>query len=119
MEELRHEWFELEQFVGYKVPMLLKLLLWKSGYDSILSMKQISMQNIGKLEEFIQKKRNQIFGQIFAELNHIDEIDRSVDIYENQEVFELLPGHRTILLSLPNYIDRMQSNAVKNSMKVN
>lgn len=112
MEKIASEWAELEKFVGQSVPMFLKLLLWKTGYDSLLSIKEISNNTIEGLEQYIQRKKNQIFDEIFTKLNDFGNNDHSLSIYKEQEVFEFLPGHRTILLSLRSNIENMQLQAV-------
>lgn len=112
MEKIASEWAALEKFVGQSVPMFLKLLLLKTGYDSLLSIKQISTDTIEDIQQYIQRKKNQIFSEIFTELNHFDNTDQVASGYEEQEVFEFLPGHRTILLSLRSNIRNMQLQAV-------
>lgn len=112
MENLSNEWAALENVFGQRVPMFLKLLLWKTGYDSLLSVKQISTDAVKELEEYIQRKKNQIFPEIFAELNNFGNDDHSLSGYNDQEVFEFLPGHRTILMSFRNNIENMQLQIV-------
>lgn len=41
LEKIRNEWTNLEHYMGFEVPVCLKFLLWKSGYDSTYSVKQI------------------------------------------------------------------------------
>lgn len=93
---------DLENFCGQKVPECLKFILWKSGYDSVISIKRISEEKITKIEQHIQKKRKVILSQLD------DADDTTVIEYKKQEVFEFLPGHRDILLDLPKTINNMQ-----------
>lgn len=109
MDDIKREWAHLENFVGHNVPMFLKLLLWKCGFDSMISIKQISSVQIGKIEEYIQTKGNQKLFEILLEL---DDNDSSVMVYKNQQIFEFLPGHRETLLSLQSNIEKMQSKHV-------
>lgn len=112
MEKISSEWAALEKFVGQNVPMFLKVLLWKTGYDSLLSIKQITTDTIKELEQFMQRKKNEILPKIFTELNNFGNKDYSLSEYEDQEVFEFLPGHRTILMSFRSNIEGMQLKGV-------
>lgn len=107
--ELESEWTILEKCIGDKVPMCLKVLLWKTGYDSLYSVKYISNDNIEKIEKFIQRKRKLIMPQL-DEL--CDENDTALAEYKKQRIFEFLPGHRSILLDLPRSIENMQSQVM-------
>lgn len=57
MERLKSEWTDIENFVGHEFPMFLKLILWKSGYDSMISIKEISSDRIDVIEKHIKKKK--------------------------------------------------------------
>lgn len=105
MEEM---WANLEHCVGYKVPASLKYMLWKCGYDCEISVKQISEKRIEELEKFIQKNRNEILSN--------EGLGDDMCIYKKQRIFEFLPGHKTILLDLPESIKKMQSeNTLENT----
>lgn len=102
------EWSSLENCIGEKVPKCLKVLLWKIGYDSMYSIKQISSKTIEEIEKCIEKSRENI-------LPYIDELineDDAVIYYQKQKVFKFLPGHRSILLDLPNSIREMQKKVI-------
>lgn len=101
MEDIENVWFNLELYIGYEVPVCLKMLLWKCGYDSMFSVKQICDERIQELEKFIQEKRT----EIFPLLNE----DNDISLYKKQKTFEFLPGHRNILLHLSQNINSMQA----------
>lgn len=92
------EWSNLENFVGHKLPMFLKLLLSRSGYDCMLSVKQITNEKIDELAKYIDKNKNKILCKIIKDLEQLNYCDDSLSAYKEQEVFDFLPGHRTILL---------------------
>lgn len=94
MEKL---WADLENFNRIEMPMCLKVLLSKCGYDTMLSLKYICEKSITEIEEHIQKYKN----KILADENHMDEC---LYDYKQQDVFQFLPGHRNILLDLPQSI---------------
>lgn len=110
MERLTREWIDIENFVGHEFPMFLKLILWKSGYDSMISIKEISSAEIAVIEKHIEKKKNEILSEILLIMENAGALDDSVHIYEEQEVFLFLPGHRNILLSLRKNIENMQAS---------
>lgn len=115
MENSISEWSNIEKFVGDEVPMFLKQLLWKCGYDSMISIKEISSDAIDNLEKHIQKNRNQILGEILLKLDDSGGNDHSLSEYKKQEVFEFIPGHHSILLSLPSKIKCMQLQTVNHA----
>lgn len=78
----------------------------------MLSIKQFSNETINELEQYIQKKKSSILPEIYEKLACFGEDDHSLSEYDNQDLFEFLPGHRTILLSLKSNIQRMQKQAV-------
>ena len=78
--------------------MCLKVLLWKCGYDTMLSVKYLSDEKIKKMEKHIQKYKNKIF--------HGNEC---LSDYEKENVFSFLPAHMDILIELPQNIREMQS----------
>lgn len=101
-EKVKCEWAKLEQYIGFEVPICLKILLWKSGFDSMFSVNQLCENNIKEMENFIQTNRTQIL-TLLNEANDMRE-------YENQKKFQFLPGHRNILLDLPECIKHMRSD---------
>lgn len=118
MDKITNEWSDIETFVGYKVPMFLKLILWESGYDCMISIKEITNDKIIKLEDFIQKKRNKILYKILSDLEKLNKSDDSLNAYKEQQLFQFLPGHRNILLSLRGNIERMQQAVTSGSDKL-
>lgn len=111
MDNLIGVWEDLEKFVGHEIPIFLKLLLWKAGYDNMISVHQICDKKIGELEKFIDNRKNQILREIMTELENFDSddsISASISAYKNNADFEFLPGHRSILLSLSGHIQNMQ-----------
>lgn len=95
-------WADLENYSRNEVPICLKVLLWKCGYDTILSLKYINEESIAEIEEHVQKYKEKIL---------FDESDMSeyLDDYKKQNIFKFLPGHRSILLDLLQSISGMQS----------
>lgn len=96
MDELK----PLEKFIGFEIPICVKSLLLFCGYDTIVSVKQITAQRIVEMQDYIRENSDDLFKN-----------NGDVGDYNNQIRFEFLPGHRTILLSLPQLISDMQANA--------
>lgn len=106
--QIINEWGKLEKCLGYEVPMCLKLIMWKSGYDSLLSVKQMCEENILKVEKYVQKNRTKILPLLDDKIDTVE--------YKKQKIFEFLPGHRCILMDLPKSIKKMQSELLANDM---
>lgn len=94
-------WADIEHFNQIEVPMCLKVLLSKCGYDSMLSLKYISETRITEIEYYVRKFKNKIFSDG-------NDTDGCLYEYEKQDLFTILPGHRSILLDLPQSIRKMQ-----------
>lgn len=107
MDEITTIWVNLERCMECKVPMSLKYILWKSGYDTIISVKQMNEKRIEELESFIQKKRSEIL--LDTTLNENYDMSGDMCVYQKQTTFQFLPGHKKILFDLPEQIQKMQS----------
>lgn len=99
MEEM---WAAIENFNHLEVPMCLKVLLSKCGYNTMLSLKYISERRITEMEDHVRKYKHNIFSDG-------SDLDECLYEYKKQELFTVLPGHRSILLDLPQTIRKMQA----------
>lgn len=94
------DWINFENFIGEEFPSCLKRILYLCGYDSFISIKEMKESHISKVEIFIDE-------------NHRDEIKLlsccHSEYYQQQSTFKFLPGHETLLLVLPKYIDEYLS----------
>lgn len=95
-------WVDIEHFNQIEVPMCLKFILSKCGYDTMLSLKYISETAITEIECHVRKYKNKIFSDG-------NDMDQCLHEYKNQDLFTILPGHRSILLDLPQCIRKMQA----------
>lgn len=86
---------QIEDFIGYKLPISLKSFLSEAAYTSLISLKMLSDVNINKLESYINTNRDSVRPEKFDE-------------YKGQREFSFLPGHRDILLNLPTTIENMK-----------
>lgn len=101
----------LENFIGQNVPDILKLLLYVSGYDTLISIKQLTSTKIANLEQWINKSLHEGYSGLVKifENNAYNESVLYKDIIKRKGNFEFLPGHRDILSSLPKMITDMQA----------
>lgn len=85
-------WLKIERILGEDIPECIKKILSCSGYDTMLSLKNINLERIEK---------------------HINEHCRDLiqgldcchhEFYQKQEVFRFLPGHGDFLSTLSNYM---------------
>lgn len=98
MEEM---WADFDNFNRIGVPMCLKVLLWKCGYDTMLSVKYLRDEKIEEMEEHIQKYKNKIFDGN----EYLSDYEK---LNEKRDVFSFLPAHKGILRDLPQTIREMQ-----------
>lgn len=91
-------WEKLEKFNNEELPKCLKKLMEKAAYDRLNSLKSIDAMKIVEIEAFLTEHRS----------TWINELDccQSED-YKKQTTFHFLPGHKTILLSMPEQIKQM------------
>lgn len=76
-------------------------ILTEAGYDTKSAIKTLNSDKISDIERHVNHNR-----------------DRYRDIlkktrYENCEVFQFLPGHTALILTLPEYIPQLQSQTTK------
>lgn len=99
-------WAKLEKTNKEKFPECLKFLLTATGFDSLLSLSQIDNETIRELEGYLNRNRK-----------HFDSLQCCfAEEYRGQATFEFLPGHKSILLGIPQRIVEMntaQNNKTK------
>lgn len=89
-------WLRLERILGESVPICLKKILISCGYDTLTSLKCISMESIIRIEKHVNE----------CESNIIQELDCCHhEFYQTQNVFKFLPGHCAFLLMLTKSIN--------------
>lgn len=91
-------WCDIESFIGEELPKCIKLILPSCAYDSITTIKFLSESSISDMEEYIVNEEKHILQKM--DCHHSS-------IYQRQNKFKFSPGHRTLLLVLPNYVTEM------------
>lgn len=92
-------WPKIEVIVGKEIPNCNKKIMTSCGYDTIVSLKNISLESILRIEEHINERLKNGFIDITQGLDCCHQ-----DFYKKQVKFKFLPGHQEFLLALPNYI---------------
>lgn len=91
-------WDKLEEIVGEALPICLKNILNLTAYDSINSLKCLNKEKICEIEQYVSE-----FG-----LSLLNELDCChSEKYKNKTSFKFLPGHRSILMSLATYAQKI------------
>lgn len=99
-------WDCFQLFLGQsKLPSYLVEILKVTGYDSPISIELLNEERIKEIEQHIERN----FGCESGLLKNT--------VYENKEVFTLLPGHITLLLGLKTYANKFVEAIFTNQKK--
>lgn len=90
------DWFNLENSMGEKLPPCLKKILSFCAYDSINSLKQLNVEKVIDMEQYVSDYGHSILSELSC--CHSEK-------YKSQKKFKFLPGHRSILLCLSHIIE--------------
>lgn len=88
-------WNKIESFIDEKLPECIKIILSLCGYNTMSSFRKINLESVTQIERAV----NTHFQQQIRELKCCHST-----YYINQTDFEFLPGHRDLILSLPEYL---------------
>lgn len=97
----------IEKHCGTKLPKCVKNTLLLSGYDTLISLSAIDEKQLVNLEEHVNQNRN-----IFDGLDCCFS-----DIYRNQQVFRYVPGHKAIILKIPEQIKEILGKEKKSKTR--
>lgn len=97
-------WTQFEEYIGSAVPNDIKVILNESGFDNLLSLVSLKEENIIQIENYLSNNK-----QIFQYLKEYKDTDST-------EVFRLKPGHRALIVGLPNRVEKYLQH-VKDSKK--
>lgn len=86
--------YAIEKINGEKYPSCLKKILIASGFNTIASLRCLNEQTINNIEEFMKDNRN-----LIDQLNCCNN-----EQYKMQHEFRLLPGHRAIIMNMPEQL---------------
>lgn len=80
------------------MPGCIEKILNDTGFDSEIALLELNEVNILNIEEFVQK----------------NPVILKETIYENRIPFKFLPGHRALLLAIPNRLNNLKVPKKKN-----
>lgn len=84
-----------------KLPPCIKRILIESGYDNEISIKSLDEGTIIEIEAFIEASRREILEGISCCFSNM---------YQTKQPFRFAPGHRSLILQLPNLLKRSEEN---------
>lgn len=94
-------WSNIEEIVGESIPMCIKKILLCCGYDTILSLQNISVETVNRIEKHVNEHV----------LNIVQEFDCCHEsFYKDQTIFTFLPGHRDLLITLSKVLSKPQAD---------
>lgn len=85
----------VEEIVGEQIPTCIKTILTSCGFNSLLSLRNISVESLVLIESHMNT-HGQNFIQLF-DCCH-------AEIYKTQREFKLIPGHRNVILSISEHV---------------
>lgn len=84
-------WAKIDGIAGEVIPMCIKKILSSCGYDTLLSLQNISLETVNRIERHI----NEHFIDIIQEFDCCHQ-----EYYKEQTIFKFLPGHSDFLIAL-------------------
>lgn len=93
-------WAKLEKLNGEKFPECVKFLLVKSAYNTFATLRQIDSDKLVKIETFLNTKKEYIADLDCCYHGH----------YKSLDVFEFLPGHKDLILSISSQIKQLDGS---------
>lgn len=107
-------WLKIEEIIGEDIPECIKKILSSCGYDTVLSLQNISLETVKRIEKHV----NEHLCNIAQELNCCHK-----DFYMMQREFKFLPGHSDFLIGLSRVLSKCNQEQNKrdseNDMKQN
>lgn len=97
--------FEIEKHIGEPIPDFIKKILKACGYDHQIAFENFNREEIKEIEDFINEQFKEKPEFLLG------------TVYEQSECFKFLPGHRAILLSLPEIVKKVKES--KSQKKLN
>lgn len=96
-------WSDLENFLEFKFPKELKIILQIAGFDSELSLKEINEKAIESIEQVVDENITGNNTEIISVLKD--------SIYGRKpQPFRFLLGHKILISSIPEKIDLLKKN---------
>lgn len=100
----------IENYCDDRVPKCIEHMLNFCGYNHSLSLENFSVKNLSEIEECIRKT-------FPISIKNFDCTRYGCPIahYKHQNVFKILPGHRTLILTMAEYISRYHQEKLQES----
>lgn len=94
-------WPKLEKILGESIPKCIQETLTACGYSNLLSLKNISAESIAQINDHVNVYCRDLI-QNFS-CSH-------AEFYKKQHTFQLLPGHRQLIIAMGKAIDQHHKN---------
>lgn len=85
----------MENIIGEEIPESIIFILTAAGYDSRIALKRITAEKITEIEDYFNANATNLYSGLVG------------TSYENVQPFKILPGHRVLIESLPQYLDEI------------
>lgn len=99
MEGDQKNWKLFENYISEEIPPCIKVVLGLCGFNTLISLSDITYSDITKIEECISENFSESITQL--KCCYSEYYKSHIITHQN---FKLLPGHAALLVILPQYI---------------
>lgn len=86
----------IEKVIAEKIPGGLDKIIEKSGFDTRISIENLTIEDIQSIEKYVDENKDILIGKSYGD--------------QNNSSFKFKPGHKTLLLSLPKLLQEYNGN---------
>lgn len=94
-------WPNVEKIVGESIPKCIQEILTACGYSNLLSLKTLSVESIAQIDKHVNVNCRDLIQNLSC--SH-------AEYYKTQHTFQLLPGHRQLIIAMGKAIDQHFEN---------
>lgn len=103
------EWKIVENMIGECIPNCIKIILTECAYTSLLSLKSISAKSVVEIEEHVNLYCRDLIQNLTCSHNECP-----CEGYKHRDKFQLLPGHRDLIVAIAKTINEQQLSEHEN-----
>lgn len=99
-------WNEIEKEVNASIPEVIKIFFSKCGFDCRMSLLNIKIEDVQKVEQFISENYKELLKNCLKKQPIYNEMK-----YNRGQAFEFLPGHRNCIITVSEILASVHKTA--------